>query len=1760
MNAPIHLLASGFVISLMCYLNSSLWAAEVRLTGEGDGAWAAIGEGTSHRLAEGEEFELTARVTLDEPAKVVRFQWFKNGQPFPEPWEVEDPADWDWRDGKEWSVWRSSLRFPLIRAADAGRYNVTAVVEFVAAKPAAIIHTGEITLEVIPGPVVSATPPAPLLDQSVVLAVSVPGYPSLGEAWWGGPLNDGDLTNLSITLPKVTFEHAGEYTAAVFHPGVGRHVRSEPYFLRIYPVIAAPVIVVEPMNQIGITGGSAVFTVGATGGLPLRYQWQRGQVNLAGATNFHLALQNLQAADASSYRVLVSNASGSATSVSATLTLQGATVPVPAADNLVAAGRAALARQTKTDLSAAVTAFAGALAASPTHAEANALHGVSRLFNFVHSAAANQFLDRLQVAAAKRDLYDWTAEPTTMGGRLQAPRGVDASEAAAFLHGQLLPELRGAVANLSQAGMADFTLSLSRAETTLAPVTVDAGDLHVIRAGLRFIEYIFRTTRSWNLSVQLAAIQALAEDPRTTLEAIARDYPDLLTFSDASQAEAARLALEGAVDDYIQAAGLILSRPTGARRLFNLESDNLGDEARFRQSVVDLKAALKSAVVLNEDAQWRIRLTPMMDGSHSPRSLAPRSFVGDQADAASTPEPLFANSVASEGPPRIVFPPVDRQARAGARVELSVLALGQEPLSFQWFRSNQVIAGATTAKLIIPSLTTDAVGLYRLRVSNRQGTNHSEAWVEIGTEPGITAQPEAQVVQAGRPGVLRVQAVGDGPLSYQWYRDGAPVPGGTESRLVLGDCRAEDAGQYTVRVSNGVGFALSQPVKVTVDSPLGSFMAPLFAEVFDQYSFANGPSRTIHDGLGGIYAYFQPMDLIGGLQTGGPFKLREADLTVDSRFRLSPPISDAEAVAIQPDGRILIAGTRHNACVIIRVDADGREDVTFKAPELGRGVRFMTIQPDGRILLAVTDNLHANPYAMAVPIPTVLRLYSNGRLDSSFTPPVLPDGAGYLYVPPVVDSAGRIYIGGWFETVNGVRRPNFARLLVNGRLDESYLGVASIPDGVRSSQVRGIGFQSDGRVVIVGDFRIPSTAPSSERFGAMRFNLDGTRDLTFAQVRISDMGISYPGTRPRALVVLPDDKLVVVANTLVRLNAGGTLDPTFNRPQFDNEAYWVSRSSDGRFFVPGVTAIAGEPVGGIGVFSDDGRWIRNLSASGFGLASYANTCVPLSGGRMAITGAFNQAGGAPVRGLAVLGPDGQLTERQFDSERHLGITPTSATTTRADADAYYLLASDAYGEKELVRVRADAIFDGTFEVPTEVRLESVARIHGDPDGRLLLLSGGDAQAALSGTIVHRLRTDGSPDPTFLGPSASVLSSLSRITRYPDQSIERIDVGDLRVLLRDAQGRYLVVVNSVGGEVRLLRLTSAGQEDAAFHPGLVDQPSSVFSSWPEVLDPASGQYMQAEAFYYTEPVISAAAELSDGRIMVSGRFTRFNGQVAPGIVRLIADGTVDPSFQLVSGPRMPEQPIAEASVDSIVADGGDRLYVAGAFSEFNGVTAPGLARLRLDGSVDETFHPGLRWMEYGQIPARLEISQDSLYVLGTFAGASEVFPRAVWRIDLGGAPSIASAPPPSLVGSLGGSIVLEVVPAGQGPFWYQWQRDGNDISGATSARLALDNLSLVHAGNYHVVVRNAVGMVTGPTTVLRVVPDLSAEGISFTSSGDPRFALPVIPGVRTIIEASDDLENWDIIADLTPTGSLAVVTDQAGRGAGYRFYRAKFYLP
>lgn len=220
------------------------------------------------------------------------------------------------------------------------------------------------------------------------------------------------------------------------------------------------------------------------------------------------------------------------------------------------------------------------------------------------------------------------------------------------------------------------------------------------------------------------------------------------------------------------------------------------------------------------------------------------------------------------------------------------------------------------------------------------------------------------------------------------------------------------------------------------------------------------------------------------------------------------------SLALQSDDKILIGGsfTSVNGLArtnLVRLNPDGSTDASFVASASGSGasVHVLVLQADGRILIggffSVVNGVTRNRIA---------RLNKDGSLDTSFLNG--QTGADQAVWSLAAQSDGKILVGGWFGTFNGVARKGLARLNANGTLDDYFLAGLSGPNG----GAQGLLLQSDGKILVGGGF---NSFNGVAQGNLARLNANGSLDNSFLS------GLTGADQEVRGLVQLADSRIVI---------------------------------------------------------------------------------------------------------------------------------------------------------------------------------------------------------------------------------------------------------------------------------------------------------------------------------------------------------------------------------------------------------------------------------------------------------------------------------------------------------------------------------------------------------------------------------------------------------------------------------------------------------
>jgi hypothetical protein len=261
--------------------------------------------------------------------------------------------------------------------------------------------------------------------------------------------------------------------------------------------------------------------------------------------------------------------------------------------------------------------------------------------------------------------------------------------------------------------------------------------------------------------------------------------------------------------------------------------------------------------------------TNLIAGATTAALVFPSAAVSDSANYQVVVSNLFSPPLATSAvvsltitsaPPTISgIAPLSITTNAGSQVSFTVTASGGPPLGYQWYKetgsTTNLIAGATTSTLTLPSVLTGDAANYQAAVTNASltGATSSVVSLTVTADPHIAAQPANAYGLLDGTVRFAVSAIGTAPISYRWYfadaggntvapvTDGhstasglAVVSGSQASTLTIANVQFVDPTNFLVVISNAYG---------TATSSVASLLAVSNTTVIAFWDF-NGPEFT----------------------------------------------------------------------------------------------------------------------------------------------------------------------------------------------------------------------------------------------------------------------------------------------------------------------------------------------------------------------------------------------------------------------------------------------------------------------------------------------------------------------------------------------------------------------------------------------------------------------------------------------------------------------------------------------------------------------------------------------------------------------------------------------------------------------------------------------------------------------------------------------------------------------------------------------------
>jgi uncharacterized delta-60 repeat protein len=354
---------------------------------------------------------------------------------------------------------------------------------------------------------------------------------------------------------------------------------------------------------------------------------------------------------------------------------------------------------------------------------------------------------------------------------------------------------------------------------------------------------------------------------------------------------------------------------------------------------------------------------------------------------------------------------------------------------------------------------------------------------------------------------------------------------------------------------------------------------------------------------------------------------------------------------LRPNGKYIVAGQfseyQEETNIIVQFNADGTKDNTFIFNN-GLGyihglIRTILVLPNGQIIVGGSFAVNANGTICS----NLIRVNSDGSIDTSFSPPYINDGVVYALA---VQSDGKIMVGGSFTYINTVLDPFLIRLNSDGTRDYTFDKGTGF--GTFTSNVASIVIQPDDKLLVGGNFLVYRNEPHNH---LMRLMPDGSVDSSF---NTGDGFNSFIGK----VMLQPDNKIVAAGHFgsfdsqsvwgIARLNPNGSLDSSFTTGFTTDFVNDFVIQPDGKIITVGYTSyFAGNPLSNLVRFNPDGTTDTSFNPNDYLRSKNMHSVSLFNNGNILLGGEFNTFNGYNSSNLILLrGGDASLSNTSFSQQ------------------------------------------------------------------------------------------------------------------------------------------------------------------------------------------------------------------------------------------------------------------------------------------------------------------------------------------------------------------------------------------------------------------------------------------------------------------------------------------------------------------------------
>lgn len=630
---------------------------------------------------------------------------------------------------------------------------------------------------------------------------------------------------------------------------------------------------------------------------------------------------------------------------------------------------------------------------------------------------------------------------------------------------------------------------------------------------------------------------------------------------------------------------------------------------------------------------------------------------------------------------------------------------------------------------------------------------------------------------------------------------------------------------------------------------------------------------------------------------------------VDLSFPNNIPCFDGDIsiTKTQPDGKILVGGGFSNFYGasqnrLIRLNPNGIKDDSFNigsgfsGPSNTLAIQTVSIQQDGKIIVGGQfGSYNGNPQNC------LIRLNVDGSKDIGFN---IGSGFNDMVTTTSIQADGKIIVAGWFTSYDGTAKNRIVRLHPDGTLDSSFNIGSGFNGFVKTTSI-----QSDGKIIVGGQF---SSFNNISQNYFVRLNIDGSFDNSL----VIGSGFNEQVT---TTLLQPDGKILVggyftsyngnYSCGLIRLNSNGTKDTNFNTgsgplyEQFSLPVSCLTLQTDGKIIVGGnFTMFLNQSQFKIIRINTNGSKDFSFNiGSGFNADVYT-TSVQFDG-KILVGGRFTTYNGVVQNKIALLNIDGTNSGSYTESGFNENIYSILLQNDNKILLGGFFSAFNGNYENKITRLSENGFIDNSFNIGTGFN-ERVYCMALQSDGKILIGGYFTTFQGITQNYIARLNSDGSLDNSF-----NIGSGFNGIVK----SIELLSNGKILV------GGQFTSFNG-SSQNRLIRLNYDGSKDETFNIG-------------------SGFNMNVN-------IISLEF---NGKLMIGGDFTSFNGSTQNRLIRLNDDGSKDNTFDISLGFNL--------SVYSITLLQNECYLIGGGFTSYNGIPQNYLIKLNSNGLKDNTFNIG-----------------------------------------------------------------------------------------------------------------------------------------------------------------------------------------------------------